>query len=102
MMSILFTRESCSLCDKIKNDFDTALAGVSLADIDTSLGLARLTYCGLVEEAKQNVPILLWKDGLVYTYSGIRDVLAPWKKCKCTEDNSTEKCIGLGSCGLKE
>ena len=68
----LFTRNNCSLCEKIKSMFDLDAMEINIETLnnDDADALAHLAWHGLVEDARKSLPILVLDDS-----SPVRDVV---------------------------
>lgn len=60
----LFTKEDCSLCNKLKKQFDLRAMEVHIEVLDnnSAAALAHLAWHGLVETARKKLPILVLDD----------------------------------------
>jgi glutaredoxin 2 len=60
----LFTKDDCSLCTKLKKQFDLRAMEVHIEVLDNNNAgaLAHLAWHGLVETARKKLPILVLDD----------------------------------------
>lgn len=65
----LFTKPECSLCDRLKSQFDLAAMQVNVEVLGTENvdSLAHLAWHGLVETARKILPLLVRDDSTILT-----------------------------------
>jgi predicted DCC family thiol-disulfide oxidoreductase YuxK len=87
-MKILFIKQNCSRCEKIKKALaeSNLLADVKLVDVETKEGLAVLAWYEKVTDAEEKLPILhITEDEDTEEYMKYADVLSSVdldKKCE--------------------
>lgn len=75
----LFTRQNCTLCDQLKQQFDLNAMQVHIEELDNNnaAALAHLAWHGLVETARKTLPLLVLDDSsTVDEFSAITSHLA--------------------------
>ncbi len=75
----LFTKEDCSLCGQLKQQFDLSAMNVKVEVLtqDDSDALAHLAWHSLVETARKSLPILVLDDSsTIADYKNIEHHLA--------------------------